>query len=88
MICTCCRTEGTALHTHGAQCQKHDLSPVVPLPTPLGEPGGEDCTGPTVKAAVLAAYRERGGVALELAIKAYGGDDEPPEYGEGWHGFP
>jgi hypothetical protein len=51
---------------------KHDLAPVVPLPPPLGEPGGEDCTGPTVKKLVLDAYRARGGVALELALKLYG----------------
>lgn len=71
-ICTCCRTEGTALHAHGKPCEKHPNAPVVPRPTPLGDPGGEDCTGPTVKSAVLAAYRARGGVALDLALKLYG----------------
>lgn len=48
---------------------------MVPLPPPLGEPGGEDCTGPTVKAAVLEAYWARGGVSLDLALKLYG--EEP-----------
>lgn len=73
--CTCCRTERTALHTHDSLCEIHTLAPVVPFPPPLGDPGGEDCTGPTVKVVVLAAYRARGGVAHDLARKAYG--DEP-----------
>lgn len=73
--CTCCRTERTALHAHGRPCAAHPNAPVVPLPPPLGEPGGEDCTGPTVKVAVLAAYRARGGVSLDLALKLYG--EEP-----------
>ena len=47
---------------------------MVPLPPSLGDPGGEDCTGPTVKAAILAVYRARGGVALDLALKLYGED--------------
>lgn len=72
-ICTCCRTEGTALHAHGRPCERHGLAPVVPRPPiPLGEPGGQDCTGPAVRAAVLAVYRERGGVALEIALRIYG----------------
>lgn len=51
----------------------HSLGPVVPLPpTPLGEPGGEDCTGRSVREAVLSAYRARGGVAMALAYEAYG----------------
>lgn len=70
--CTCCRTENTALHAHGKPCEVHGRAPVVPLPPPLGAPGGEDCTGPVVKFAVLAAYRARGGVALQLALRAYG----------------
>jgi hypothetical protein len=74
-ICTCCRTERAALHAHGKPCEKHPRAPVVPLPPPLGEPGGEDCTGPTVKVSVLAAYWARGGVALDLALKLYG--EEP-----------
>jgi len=73
MTCTCCKTRGTALHAHGRGCEIHIGAPVVRLPPPLGDPGGEDCTGPIVKAAVLAAYRRVGGVVLELAIKAYGG---------------
>lgn len=75
LVCTCCRSERAALHAHGTPCAKHDRAPVVPLPPPLGDPGGEDCAGPTVKAAVLAAYRARGGVALVLALKAYGESD-------------
>lgn len=71
-VCTCCRTERTALHAHSRPCEKHPHAPVVPLPPPLGDPGGEDCTGPMVKASVLAAYRARGGVALDLALKLYG----------------
>lgn len=71
-VCTCCRTEGTALHAHGTYCTVHPDAPVVPRPPPLGDPGGEDCTGPTVKAAVLAAYRTRGGVVYDLALKLYG----------------
>lgn len=70
--CTCCRTQGTALHAHGRSCEVHLLVPVVPLPPPLGDPGGEDCTGPTVRGLVLAVYRARGGVAYDLARKAYG----------------
>lgn len=70
--CTCCRTEHTAPHAHGRPCAIHVLSPVVPLPIPLHLPGGEDCTGPTVRTAVLAAYRRRGGVTMELALKIYG----------------
>lgn len=71
-VCTCCRTEGSALHAHDKPCEKHDLAPVVPLPPPLHLPGGEDCTGPTVKTAALAAYRRQGGVALAMALKIYG----------------
>lgn len=73
LTCTCCRTPHTALHAHvGHPCAKHPGAPVVCYPPPLGEPGGEDCTGPIVKEAVLAAYRRQGGVALELALKQYG----------------
>ena len=72
LVCTCCRTARTALHAHDKPCEIHGLAPVVPQPPPLHLPGGEDCTGPTVKAAVLAHYRRRGGVALELALKMYG----------------
>lgn len=71
-VCTCCRTKRTPAHVHGKPCEIHGLAPVVPLPTPLHLPGGEDCTGPTVKAALLQAYRARGGVALEIALKIYG----------------
>ena len=71
-VCTCCRTARTALHAHGKPCEKHSLVPVVPLPPPLGEPGGEDCTGPIVKAAVLDAYRGRGSIIFSLAVVAYG----------------
>jgi hypothetical protein len=48
---------------------------VVPLPPPLGDPGGEDCTGPTVRTAVLEAYSLRGGGALEIALRLYGEHD-------------
>ena len=71
-VCTCCRTEHTALHAHGKPCEIHGLAPVVPLPTPLHLLGGEDCAGSTVKSAVLAAYRRQGGVSLEIALKIYG----------------
>ena len=70
-VCTCCRVEHTALHTHDNPCEKHSLAPVVPQPPSLSEPGGEDCTGPITRAAILAAYRARGGVALGLALRQY-----------------
>jgi hypothetical protein len=68
MCCSMARSGKTPCHSHPPHgpCPIHDLAPVVPLPG-----GGEDCTGPTVKSAVLAAYRTRGGVALELALKLY-----------------
>ena len=74
-VCTCCRTQHTALHAHDKPCAIHGLAPVVPWPPPLHLPGGEDCTGPTVKAAIFTAYRAQGGVALELALKMYGESD-------------
>ena len=70
-VCTCCRTAHTALHAHDRPCDIHSLALVVPLPIPLHLPGGEDCTGPTVTAAILSAYRLQGGVALELALAVY-----------------
>lgn len=87
--CMCCRSAHTALHAH-RPCEMHQGSPVVPLPPPLGGPGGEDCTGPTVRTAVLAAYRLKGGIALELALKQYGHVTHTYKYGtatvEGFEG--
>ena len=72
-VCTCCSSsqrDSLPLHAHDRPCDIHGLAPVVPAPPQVPWDGG--CAGPTVKAAVLAAYRERGGAALELALKMYG----------------
>lgn len=60
IVCTCCRTTGPLLHAHGKRCEVHGLTLVVPSPPPLGEPDGEDCTGPTVTRAIAEAYRASG----------------------------
>ncbi len=72
-ICTCCsisRHASVPIHAHDRPCEIHDLAPVVPAPPQSPWDGG--CEGPTVKAAILSAYRARGGVALEIALKIYG----------------
>ena len=72
MCCSMAREGLAPCHAHGQPCPIHDLAPVVPLPSGIGPPGGQDCTGPTVRDAVLAAYRARGGVAYDLALSLYG----------------
>ena len=50
LVCFCCKTP--PLHAHGRECEAHPGAPVVPLPPPLGTPGGEDCTGLMVTKAI------------------------------------